>query len=857
MSAPTIKVLKKHGISAGSYKKIFCARPEERPKQVKKLIQLLADRTTDGRQRNLAEYHPYWAIDLAYEAPFQQITPTMIRDFLSHNWKDTTEAYKHFASWGIKESDIFIDTKTADGQPAKMLNPPFMYQVLVPIVKAYLTIRLAKIFNERDTNPMLPYTPLKLTPRNQVLCEVLTDIVNTISTWFGYSAVMREAIQQMLKYGVSLAFPRERWHEEYVIEEDGVDGKTGEPKYKEVVSKEGIRYVFPHPTRMFYDLHFPLTTFNSDTGCEYAAYWHILSYGEILDNPDYWNRNSVWFGTNWFSEPLYQNYFAEVFPCRLKFPEMPSAAGPNNRENKAAYYSTATRDRAIFITEFFIKINPRDWGLGLYEDAKLKKLAKTYNHPIWHRFVIAGDDTVIYAEPIPYSPIWFMGYDYDPQCARTSSFALETIPWQDQVTNILSQMNLTSKQNLANVTFYDKNVINSDAINSLKNSGSRQYVGLNFIEVDTMKMVRQGVTAERAFFPHKLEKQNLQELLQMMSTTLNIMERVLQITAQEAGSAASHQQSKAEVQMTGGASENRLALTSAGVDEGIDAWQRQLHDAWQSFGGSQIEAEISPEVEDLDKVLDELGFKVDHRSEDSVFISGNKSSLKHLRLESFARRNNGPQQAEDKELSQIIFSVVGTISGQPELFKRIGAKNLAALLEEGARLGGARKDFKLPLLKDGEDEEVPENVLQAIQKSQQAVLEEVKQKLAQPVAQKLAADDQQLEQMQQVLQQLQKIYEVASAQQDKVNIKKQETAAKLQLRAQESAATQRRKDAESQAGIARKARETQARVAIESQAAGAKAAVHATSKGHEAAVKSEVAKAAAEAKSLANKPSAD
>jgi hypothetical protein len=862
MSKVDIRVLKRHGITAGNYKRIFSAKSAERPTRVNKLIQIIADRTKDGREMNLRDYRTYWAIDEAFNAPFQQVTPTLMKSFLDRKWKNADEAFKAMEAWGLNERDLFQDVKLEDGTAAKMLNPPFLYQIVVPIVKAYFTIRLAKIFNERDTNPLLPYTPLKLTERNLVLCEVMTDVVNTIATRYGYSSVMRESIQQMLKYGISLSFPREAWHTEEQESFDDFNDETG--KGKNVITKEGIRYYFPHPTRMFYDLLHPLTTFNTDTGCEYAGYWHVMRYGDVLDNGDYWNRESVWYGTNWFDSPLASNYFTEVYPCQLKFPDAP-AASKDSREDRAAYYSTSTRDKAIFVTEFFMKLVPKDWGLGEYEDSTLKKLTKTYNNPVWHRFVIAGDDTIIYAEPLPYTPVWFMGYDYDPQCARTSSLALEAIPWQDEVGNILSQIILTSKQNLANVMFYDKVVINSSDIRNLQNSGSKQFVSMNFIGIDSMKLSRQGVDAKQAIYPVQLNKQNIQELFQMLSSTLNMLERVLQITAQETGASASHQQSKAEIIETGGASTNRLAFTSSFVDEGIDAWQRQLHDAFQSYGQDDIEAEVNPETEKLDDVLKELGFTVKSRSDNSVFVSGQKKSLHTLRLEAFARRNSGPQNGEDSEMAKVMFSLIQTVAGQPELLKKVGAKNLMVLLEEATRLGGGRKDFHIPMLKDSEkDDEVPANILEAIKAAQEATLKTIEEKALQPIAKEIGQEQQKLSQLEQMVQQLEGIYKVAQANQQKAAIKIAEAKQKMQIRAAETQAAEHRKDAVTAAAIQRDARKSQAEIAIQAHKSGAetaiataethaKTAVHAHSKGVETAAKIQQLKKTAVAKSGDNK----
>lgn len=807
-----IKLLKQRGISSGSYRKIFTADAGTRPKQVNKLIDLLSSRVKDGRDQKLQDYRVYWAIDLAYEEPISQTKATLIRNFLSQKWDSPEAQLKALGDWGLIESDLFIDT-TIDGVAVKMLNPPVLFQTIIPIVQAYTKARLSKIFNERNGSPLLPYNALKETTQNEVICEIVTDLMQTISTWYGYPLVLHDAIQQMLKYGIALAFPREEWHYEKQIHL--VDGKE-----KKVTVKEGLRYVFPHPTRMFWDMMYPLHTINTDTGCEFAGYWNIMRYGDILSNREYWNRKQISYGTAWFDQPLAQNYFREVFPCQLKFPVLEAG---NKREDRASFYSTSDEDKAIFVAEVFMKIVPSRWGLGEYEDANLKVLKNTYDYPVWHKFTLAGDDTVIWAEPCAYTPPLFMGYDYDPNAARNSSLSLECIPAQDQVSNLVTQMLVSAKQNLANCIFYDNQMVDKADIEKLIYKGDKKILGWNFIGYDSLKVARGGTNPEKAFHTVQLQKQDIQQLLQMVSTTLNLLERTLQISAQETGGTASHQQSKEELIQTGGASSNRLTYTSSFVDEFIDAFKRQLFEGYQAYGDAEISAQVSTDVPDLDTILTTLGFKKTHDGEDKILVTGKKDAL---RLEGFARSNEGPQAAENKEQSQIIFQTVGTIAGQPELFKAIGVKSLLQIIEWAARLGGAPRGFKLRLDGNAKDDSIPEAITQAIQQAQQATLQAVEEKIAKPVAQEMAQDKQQLATITDAIQKLQGIFKMAEANNDKLKLREAESQQKMTQREQAFVAEQKRKDLETTATIQREFQKVHAD--IQAMLEKTKASIHAT-----------------------------
>jgi hypothetical protein len=216
-------------------------------------------------------------------------------------------------------------------------------------------------------------------------------------------------------------------------------------------------------------------------------------------------------------------------------------------------------------------------------------------------------------------------------------------------------------------------------------------------------------------------------------------------------------------------------------------------------------------------------------------------------------------------MAKVMFSLIQTVAGQPELLKKVGAKNLMVLLEEATRLGGGRKDFHIPMLKDSEkDDEVPANILEAIKAAQEATLKTIEEKALQPIAKEIGQEQQKLSQLEQMVQQLEGIYKVAQANQQKAAIKIAEAKQKMQIRAAETQAAEHRKDAVTAAAIQRDARKSQAEIAIQAHKSGAetaiataethaKTAVHAHSKGVETAAKIQQLKKTAVAKSGDNK----
>lgn len=785
------RVLKAHGISSGDYKKIFCMK--QKPARVQKLIDLITNRVKDGYTRNLSDWKTFAAIDLASDAKFNQSTATFVRHLMSRKYENMEEMLAEVEKWGLKEDTLFLTVTGKDGRTSKVPNIPVFYEVLIPVVQSYCSARTATLFNERNLNPILPFKPLKKTARNRVICEIVTDLVNKIATDYGFAAYLDQGIKQTVKYGVALSFPLEEWNCEQQLERAD-DWTKDNQKYDKVTVKEGLRYTFPHPTRMFYDLYHPLPSINTDSGCEYAAYWDVIPFSKILDNRDLWNRDKISYGSNWFNSPLAGNYFNEVLPCRLEFPVMGEVN--SKREDKAAFYSSSDRDKAVFQTVMFMKLRPRDWDLGKYVG---DKLVKTYDHYVWHRFHIASDSTVTWAEPCAYTPSWGMGYDYDAQSGRQTSLGLETTPWQDHLGNIVTQMMLTAKQNLANVIFYDTNIVNKDDVDALLNLGESRYRSLNLLPYNSQKASRSGFNPKEAFVPVQLNYRTIQDMVQMMGTILDIMERVLGFTAQEVGSTAKHYQSAEEIKTVNQSSDQKVNYTGASIDAGMDAWKIQVFNAARAYMDANFESEVSADIPDVEKILQELGFEITDRAKDKIFIKGHKSKLD---LDQFARRGGDHEPDTDQQTAQIMLSTIGIIASHPEIFQPIGAKRIIALLEQAAKLGGADKDFKLnmdapkttppgqpvhpetgepvPAQPPGQPAPAPgapagqpqpqqppgpthPEMNDLVKQAVQMALQMVEEKIAKPAAAEMIKQEQQIQQLAQVVQKLEAILKVAPA----------------------------------------------------------------------------------------------
>jgi hypothetical protein len=735
--------IKKYKLDPDSLKSLFTsAKPSD---EIKLLTDLIGDRIKESRERNFSDYKIWAAVDMAYDTPFTQTTATILRH-ITGTCKDEKEVFNALESWGLSRDLLFSPGDEAGGAKKWHADYKSFTEVFVPLVRAYLTIRLSKIFNDRNLTPLFEYTPLFPTAENRFLCEVIEELVETVGTNFGYSSVLRDFIFNALMYSVAIKFPVEPWTVDKQENEDG----------EEEVEKEGVRYVIPHISRIGYDLNFPLHTLNTGTGCSYALYWTVMRWGGI-DKSIYWNTDKVPHGTNWLDPNSgYHNYFTEVYPCSLQPPTARRNRKTDREDMSTTCYNKNDYDSAFFVSYIFMELVPADWGLG------------DYKHKVWMKFTIGSDRTVMYAEAFSYRPIDYIGYDADSGRGRNASLALEIMPFQDLTGNALTQYLLTVKRNLTNITFYNTEVVDSDQINNLNRGHNSQYSQLNFIGYDGLKMERSGADMNNVFKSVTFPYADPTPVLQSLNTIISVLERSLVVAAQEIGSSASHQQSKKEVEIANANTSNRVQYTASFVDDGVDAWKRQLVEACLSnMDGNDVMANVSTDIPGLADIVKKLGFEfADGEPAPGVKKVVVKGKLKKAHLVQLISRRADANRESDQVTAQAMFTAIGSISNSQFLSQVIDPASVVELIEVAAKLAGADDDFKFRLNQDavlaGQVQKIIGDIQQQIKASEQSIMSAVESEVAKPAAdaiaqqgQKTAVNEQHIQQLTGLLEQIQ------------------------------------------------------------------------------------------------------
>jgi len=744
MPIPVSRIKEKHGLDPESLKAAFNNDTLEKRPKVKALVNQIRDTIENGIRRNRTDYRLFKAMDWAYDAPFYQVSYTQLRGLLTSD-PDEKKVMSAVQSWGLTHllSDLVgPDGKTCcgpDGKtPKKALNLPVFFNIFVPIVMSYVTIRWAKLFNDRNLIPFFKYEPVTFTRENRFRCDVITQLVQRQSTWFDYPADGKQSILQTLIYGFCINFPREAWYVERQEDEKG-DAK---------IVREGLRWNMPHPSRTYYDLYHRMSSLNSNSGCEYAGYWELCRYKSIYDNPIYWNKDKITMGASaWFDLSSNPDFLAQVFPCAMSFPSASSAgsggAGALDRENEAARtYGNGDYDNATLLTQHFQRVVPADQGLG------------TYKYPIWMRFVFASNNAVVWAEPLSFTKLPTYTYDADFNRARFRSLALEIIPFQDHVSNILTQWILAVKDNLVNPVFYDKEKIPATYVQQLQNLGQKILNGRMFIPFSSTENYRFKIEQREAFFSPQLTHHNTAELANLVSGVLNMLDRIMQLSPQEIGQAAPHEQTAEETRVIAGNTSTRVIFTGSGIDTADNAKKEVLYDALMANADDDITVSVTSAFastkEEFDKLLKAVGFELTDkeagfdpdRPELMHQVKGNKSTL---RIEEFASTRDNNNRINLPAIADAMSKIFLAIAGNPVLIQTIGPQQLVELLNQIIVTSGMPQEFRLrgkPL-----PTQPPEEQGQAVADMLKKFAEQVQQLVTQKQAETLQLSAKQTEQI--------------------------------------------------------------------------------------------------------------
>lgn len=768
-----LDILKAHGVSAEKLKEKFNRPREDWSEKQQKFIDRVVNRCRAGRDLNLEKHQLFYALDLAWDVAFTQISPTLLTTLCdkSADSADVMEILKT-AGKDIREVVQEVPDPKTPGKSMKRVSVPAFFEVTVPLCAAYLKARWAKLTNDRQQFPFFKYDPIISDQATRLKCGVITNRVEEMVVEYGHNETFRQAVFQMLHYAEALQFPVEEWHTEYQwvsesspypeAEQDGEEKnhKTiDKVDMKKIVSKEGLRYHLPHPSRTYYDRSYPASTFNTGSGCSFAGHWRTMRFEQIMSRDGYYNLDTIGYSEfwEWFKGVRHNTYWTNVLKgCALNFPgeESNNSVSKNDSERSLANcYSKDLSDRAVVITEHYEWVIPSDWDLG------------DYDCPVWMRFTMAADYNVIYAAPVGYDPaIIFWGYDTVAGRTHNPSMTLECLWAQDQFNNLISQHLLSVKQNLANISLIDTDIFPEEEIKKIDNLGERMWHKINLFRASFDKLRKRkasglnaGDPIRDAIISHKFPTANTVELLNAMRTILDTLERIIGVSAQEVGQAASHEQTREEVRHISQNTSVRVTFTDVPIGAAINAWKRQLYNALMSYGQMSFYAQVALEEPISKDDLEKMGFTArtvyDEKNRRQAIQAKDKTAIAY---ESFVADRDGQDRVDEGESAKLMMQLLEQSLANPMLAPAIGADQALRWMNGIAKFMGFPRDFKLE--NTGQTQSQQEQVQQALQQMKQYIDQSLQaaqkdtQGALQQILQKNQQQDQTLQQLVQILQ---------------------------------------------------------------------------------------------------------
>ena len=725
--------------------------------QIERRIRVRVD---EGVVYSLKNYQFYAAADLAWDSsPVNKITiPLMLYAQGKINIQSAATALK-----GLNRGDEFVK-KDESGNPVSIDLPKF-HECSVNLVRSFVTRRLAAQSNKfEQLNPFYHYESRSTGQVGKLRADVLSQRVEMMTDQFGYRHHDTQCIRDAFLYGHAVDFIRASWEvEKQWVKKDVPDElASADPENFEVeaeIVREGVGFENIHPSKVFYDNCYPLSSINTDTGCEFIGYWDVKRFRDVANNTSFFNTTAIGWSTKfWGMGGIYLNYKAyfDQFATTITPPSLPEGtvldpAGENDRKVNIGVYSVDMQDTSILVTTYFEKLVPKDYGIG------------DYPFPVWVRFIVASDATVVFAEFLPSTPAAYLGINESDARQINVGIAHQLMAYQDQLTNLFAEMLLTVQQELVKVFGINTDVIDKpENITYLRNwfKGNNWGNGTPIVvEYSLKKLEDMGLKSDKMITVTETRAgQSLTAIFEAIAKLLMMAERLEAMSPNEQGQPAPREISATEVTEIASTTTSVYSFISRGVDEFRAAKKRIIYESIVTCHEGDIYCPVE-ERYPL-KVVEQAGFKIDQQEIEGFqpdnginkhTVIGTRRQLIHDYV--FTSRD-GDERAVNTQAANTLVQLLSQMLNIPAVLAGMGKEKLYEIVNEIFRKCGAGLDLNLEL-KPGED-----NTLGGDQIKQfQQVLQQMQQAIQQvgQVLQKNEKDVQGLQQHQASMEQHMKL----------------------------------------------------------------------------------------------------
>lgn len=599
-------------------------------------------------------------------------------------------------------------TRDEKGKATAVVAPKFS-DVNVNLIRSFLTRRLAAQANKyNNLYPFYKYEARGTGLVPKLRADIMSQISDIVADGFDYRHHEVQVYRDTLMYAHSIDFVRCAWEKETQWVREFVDKSmetkedSGAPVIhkKSVTVKEGLSWINPHPTRTFWDNAHPISSINTDTGCEYIGFWDVARYRDVSLNTQFWNRDTIRFTSNivtLFS--TYAQYFSQYY-CVINPPCLTTdLSGNNDRRNNIGLYAGDMNDTSMILANYYMKIVPQAWGLG------------DYPYPIWLRTVCAGEQTVVFAEWMPSTPAAYCGYNENDSRQVNISVAHELMIYQDQMSNLQSYLMQCIRADNIKIVIIDVDSAQPDNIKAFRQQlKGRDYNSeTTVLEVSRSKMQEMGINPEKIIQLVETRSTAIDIIFRAMIQLMNMVERLMALSPQEQGQPAPREISATETNLIAGTTESVYAFISDAFDEYRAAKKRILYESYLAKGDQKFRVPVINRYSE--EVIAKAGFEiVDEESEEIVdansearrhTVIGSKEQLRHDYI--FTSRD-GAERPSNSQAANVLVQLSAMLQN-PVLAEAIGKEKLYEIFNEIFRLSGAGVDLKLEV-QEGESNQL-------------------------------------------------------------------------------------------------------------------------------------------------------
>lgn len=704
-------VLEKFGTSKASIKALFTAKDGDPLfDKRKEWEERIRGRIQEGAMWGIKNYQFFAAADLAWDS--NTITKELVPLMLFAQGKVTFANIKDDLRNLTEETREAIVRKDKDNNPIGIDIPAF-HKVVVNLVRSLITKRVASLsvrYVKQD--PLYKYLPYGTSYVARLRGDALSQRVEMIVNQYDYRHDLTQCVRDMLLYSHIVEFPVSAWDRERSIRKKRTPGATDETfQMQSYIAREGLLYKRPHPSRVFYDMAHALSSLNTDTGCEYVGHWNVLPFRKVKNNRAFYNIDRVEYDSSFASRLVgYRNYWSLYFAGQaINFPGVDGQAdvmGANEREKQSGVYTSEDGDSMIMLTEYFERVIPRDVGLGKYP------------FPVWVRLVVAADDTVVYGEIMPCTPATVWMYNCADGKILNNGFSHECFPWQDQMSNMLTNLLFAQRAALIKLLALDIDMIgDAEIVKEIRSimKGEQIYTRPLLIEYKGVQAQEMGMDPRRVLTLS--ETQALSDptvYVRALMQVLSLAERILGTSANESSQSEPREVSATESSNIASAVNTNIAFMAQGVDEGVAAKKRQLYEAFMACGDTRVVVPVANRY--TEATIKAAGFEPYSEEEEGAGLSENYAGDQPQRLTIMGEKSalefgymfgarDGSERPIDPKAAEVLVQLLQPLAQMPGVLQAMGKETLYKFLNAIIRMSGAGIDVQFEL-KDGEGDGV-------------------------------------------------------------------------------------------------------------------------------------------------------